>query len=59
MSHVHPECHLSLAAIAAEMSLAHEESDQKSGGEVIRGRMSRRGVGFPMHGATVAQVVSP
>lgn len=24
VSHVHPECHLSLAAVAAEVSLAHE-----------------------------------
>jgi hypothetical protein len=60
VSHVHPECHLSLAAVPAEVSLAHEESDQKSRGEGIRGRrISRCGAGFPMHAATVAQVVSP
>lgn len=60
VSHVHPECHLRLAAVAAEVSLAHEESNQKSGGEGIRSRrIGRRGASFPVHAATVAWVVSP
>lgn len=53
--YVHPESDLCLAAIATEVRLAHEESDQKPHGEGTRSRISGRGAGFHTHAATVVR----